>query len=116
MILFYLNEVRPADAHVEVVCPACGERQLVFRSDFEAMRWRVRCARCGATYGAVSQAIFRELVHAEWTDQKKGADIDYVDVFIVRSGYLTQGRGSEIAIQRWHGWVDRESRKIVQEG
>lgn len=64
-----------------------------------------RCDKCGSLFGAVSEHDLPKVWGSTWIADSR--DIEYVDVF-VSTGTLRRAR--------FHGWVDKLSRKIVQIG
>lgn len=95
---------------VVIACPACSQSEFIARAQYEQTNWVFCCKRCGGTFGHVSPELFRAYVSQQWST-KKNPEAVYVDVLIVERGCKRQAQ-----ITRWHGWVDRASREIVQEG
>jgi hypothetical protein len=100
-------DVRKPDALV--ACPACSREQEIAKEKLDSGLWTMGC-RCGAVFGFVTPAGFSVYVKREW-DTSKAPRPTYVDFVVVEK----DAAGTTCAY-RWHGWVDADSRRIVQEG
>lgn len=114
----YLSKFDSARSEVEVMCPACGTRDLVPMDgplSFSTF-WEVKC-QCGATFGIVTEGMFRRLVDPT-ISQKRNPKTVFIDVTvktrISATPMLTFGLGG-VSLFRWRGWVDAETRQVVRE-
>jgi len=87
-------------------CPGCSGDGIPV--DGEPTLYR--CDGCGGLFGTVSEPRLREMVNfsAPWMrqDEINEEATEYVDLRYA----------SEAGPDRWHGWVDSTTRRIVQEG
>jgi hypothetical protein len=83
-------------------CPACSHRGRVR----EGEAWC--CTRCQALYGHLSDLEFYSGKYLiPFFGRETGSGLRYVDFMIRRP----DGR-----VERFHGWIDRATRKVVQIG
>ncbi len=107
--MFYLRGFNVEYPFAVVECPACGRPHEVKKEDWTTKAWTVTCEACGGLFGAVTPVEFRRHVHNSWTEKKSPEPV-YVDLYVVE---LKDGG---VFFSRWHGWVDRETRAVVQIG
>lgn len=87
-----------------VLCPGCSCEEHVLLAGPGRL---FRCQGCGGVHGECDLPTFRKLVSGKWATLTVPHDqMQYVDVTI-----LGDGRP-----RRWHGWVDRLTTNVVQEG
>jgi len=87
-----------------VLCPGCSCEEHVLLAGPGRL---FRCQGCGGIHGECDLPTFRHYVSGKWeTRAVPHEDTQYVDVMI-----LGDGRP-----RRWHGWVDRLTTTVVQEG
>lgn len=103
-------DIKKADAIV--ACPACSCEITADREDITSGDWVVFCPRCGAAFGVVPLERYRKYVDASWHQGPPNGAPAYCD-FVVRT--VNPDRGS-VTETRWHGWVDPDTRKVVQVG
>jgi hypothetical protein len=110
MLFLYLAAYDAKKADAIVACPACSCEVGIDRAQLESNKWVVGCPRCDAIYGVVNAPMFSVYVKDVWALGPKSGVVSYVDMIIQRD------IGGQKAFTRWHGWVDKESRKVVQVG
>lgn len=103
-------DIRQPDAIVK--CPACQKEMTIDRESIDKNDYAHVCPACGAVFGVVSNDRFRRYVAGKWHAGKLSGPAAYCD-FIVRQPDPATGT---IRIYRWHGWVDPDSREVVQVG
>jgi hypothetical protein len=103
-------DIRQPDAIVK--CPCCNREQTIDRESIDNNNWIAHCG-CGAVFGVVAPERFAKYVSMDWfKGNTPNGTIAYCD-FIIREVNTANGL---IIIRRWHGWVDADSRQIVQVG
>lgn len=110
--MFYVAafDVKKADAIVS--CPACSTEIEIGRDDIQRNDWVCHCPKCGGVFGVVYPDRFRRYVADAWHKGEPTGPAAYCDFVVMRpmdsQGYRT--------FFRFHGWVDPETRAIIQVG
>ena len=101
-----LEAIEAARASGKVLCPCCcGENHkgsFLYGS-------KVRECSCGAVFGTCDRLIYRELVSGRWAANGEESSPELMQ--FVSLEYTEAGKPVY-----FHGWVNRETRNIVQVG
>ena len=90
-------------------CPGCSGSPLA--TDIPGV---FRCDSCGGVFGECTYPVALKYVKVGiWAPVEVSADnLEYVDLDIL----WRERKSGTPHLTRWHGWVDRKTRKVVQTG
>lgn len=91
-------------------CPACSTEIEIAKVDL-GDDWIVFCPKCGAVFGVVPKVRFRNYVGPKWYVGKPIKAPAYCD-FVV----WERLKDETLNVFSWHGWVDPDTRAVVQVG
>jgi len=103
----------PEDSNVDFIieevdtCPACNSRRIKKNQTVNDVHFMKVCSKCNAVFGSCYLGESYKIVLPYMTDKEPSAEnLRYYDLECL---------GSE-GIQRRHGWMDIETKLIVQVG
>lgn len=111
--MFYISMYDVRKEYAIVTCPACLVEIVVGRDEIDLNNWVCHCAKCGAVFGVVDDTRFHRWVANKWHNGDPTGPLHYCDFFVFRR--LAPESGDR-TISRFHGWVDPNTRGVVQIG
>jgi hypothetical protein len=111
MFLIYIAALDDKKRDAVVKCPACSSEGMIGADEVRSTNWVACCGRCGAMFGVIPPERFETYVLKSTWFKGSSEKVTYCDFLVVK--VTPTGSGTHF---RWHGWVDADTRQIVQEG